>query len=915
MLSIANFFRFLLLLFVFASSSAISAQRLPPDFYDTRFAANFQSPINLKVDDRGTIYVVEFGGKVWTVDTSGQRSEIPFVDISEEVTQWHDHGLTDIALDHDFFGNGYVYLLYAVDTYWDEYHDQPGYVPDSTITNDATWGRITRYTADPATNFSTVIPESRKVLLGETPADGIPLFYNFHGLGKINQAEDRTLLISVGDGAGNEIGQSASENNFIEAAIERGILRSDQDLGSYRSQYLGSLQGKILRLDPETGAGVSSNPFYQDNLPREPISRIWALGLRNPYNFTIEPNTGSYDPATGDVGKLYIGDVGNGLWEELNICQQAGMNFGWPLFEGVTPNWTFRNGPDVANLYAPNPLANEANGCPEFLSYRATYLDVMREEAITLKNPCDTSQIYEYLGTEKITSPVLTWSNANWNLPWNAGTLGFSPEGYASLVPLNDPASPIIGELYGGISSLSGFRVDFASWPPDYRNKFFFFDYSGWINMATMDQSGNLSKIEPFMNETRLFALAANPITENLYYLTHSHELRQLSFGGNPPPTAIAQAEPRFGSNDLTVNFDATSSSDPNDEPQELTYHWDFGDGTTAETSQVQHRFVNSNVEPVSFLVRLTVTDPDGGSATDSLVISLNNTPPNAAIVSFQDADRYPTDKTNLLQLVAEVTDAEHTTDELTYEWQTYLHHNDHYHPDPIVTNPVSRIFLEPLGCSGEDYHFRVRLRVTDPEGLYTEIEQNLYPDCRSTVPGPTDLLVNATPEHIDLNWQYNTLINDASLLEIQRGNNFTEFTTVATFDQNIASLEAWRDETPLVGNNVYRIKTITPNRAINYSNLATIDWPGEESFVLSPNPSNGLLLLEYNSPYSAGVLYFELYDAVGKLLFKTDWIQETTTLGFSKHFDFTGINTTGIYFYRFYGDGINTSGAVEFAQ
>lgn len=903
-----------LLLFICAFTSvSLAAQQLPPDFYDTRFAANFVDPLNLKVDDNGTIYVVEHGGKVWTVDTLGERSPQPLVDISEEVTRWFDHGLMDIALDHDFFGNGYIYLLYTVDPYWYDYHDQPGYVPDSTITNDATWGRVTRYTADPATDFTTVIPDSRRVLLGETPADGVPIFYNFHGLGRINQAEDHTLLISIGDGAGNgnETGPPFSEDNFIDNAIARGILRADQNIGSYRAQYLGSLQGKILRIDSETGEGISSNPFYREDQPREPISRIWATGLRNPYNFTIAPNTGSSDPATGDIGTLYIGDVGNGGWEELNICDRAGMNFGWPLFEGVTPNWGFRSAQEVENTYAPNPLFGQVNGCPEFLTYKQTFIEVMRDADPVLSNPCNNSIVYDYLGTERITSPALTWSNANWNLPWRAGTLGFSPEGYASLVPLSDPDSPISGELYGGYSSLGGFMVDFTDWPSEYSNKFYFFDYSGWIKMATLDEAGNLTGIEPFMDENRLYALVANPVTGNLYYLTHSHELRQISFGGNPPPVAIAEAEPRYGGSSLMVNFDASNSSDPNDLTSDLTYNWDFGDGTISGTSQEQHLFQSSNAEPTSFLVRLTVTDPAGDSSTDSLIISLNNTPPNAEIISFQDEDRYPTDKTNLLELKAEVSDNEHAPEELAYEWQTYLHHNDHFHSDPIVTNTESRMFLEPLGCSGENYHFRVRLRVTDPEGLFTEVEQEIRPDCSSVVPGATDLTAVASPRHVDLNWQYNSPMNDGDLLEIQRGRSFTDFTTIATFTDEVASMNSWRDNDPLTGNNVYRIKTITADRTINYSTMAPVSWPVPEQFYLSPNPSNGPLKLDYNAPFAGGRLHFDLFDSAGRLVRETDWLQAEAATNFSKVFTFVRLPATGIYYYHFYGEGIDMKGSV----
>ncbi|MEM9835768.1 MAG: PQQ-dependent sugar dehydrogenase [Bacteroidota bacterium] len=907
-----NFFRIFSLLLALIPQLVMSQNgNFPPDFFDTRFSGGFQAPIDLTVDDRGNLYVTEHGGKVWVVDTLGVRYPEPLVDISEEVTNWHDHGLTSMVLDRDFYGNGYFYLLYTVDPYWDAYHDQPNYLPDSTITNAACWGRVTRYTADPATDFKTVIPGSRKVLLGTTPLDGVPIFYNFHGLGKIHQADDQTLLISVGDGSdnGTDIG-GPLENSFVQDAISLGYMTADQDVGSYRSQYLGSLQGKILRIDPETGDGLPSNPFYQADQSRSPISRIWAMGLRNPFNFTLIPNTGSHDPATGDVGRMYIGDVGNGAWEELNICEAAGQNFGWPHYEGATLNWAFQNAEQVANQLAPNPLA--ANGCPEFLTFRQTYIPLLRDEATVLTNPCSPSEVYAYTGTAKITPPALTWSNANWNLPWRSGTQYFSgDQGYADFLPMDHPESPIEGEMFGGYSSLAGVIPSFPNWPPAYRDKLFFFDYSGWIKMATLDEFGRPTRIEPFVDNSRMYGLEANAVTGNLYYITHSSEVRQISFGGNPPPVAVAEATPRFGGNTLTVNFDALASTDQNDATEDLSFFWDFGDGSFSETSQVQHQFQGSNQGPESFMVRLRVTDPEGATAWDSLIISLNNTPPEAEITSFQNQDRYPTNQTNLLELTAVASDAEHATEDLTIEWQTYLHHNDHFHPDPVETSNQSRIFLEPLGCSGDElYYFRVRLKVTDPEGLFTEIEQVLEPNCAEDLLVATELTALSEEEYVDLNWNYENLSSsDLVHLEIQRGTDFLTFRPVHVFADVTTAPFNWRDNTPNEGNNVYRIKTITADRTINYSNMATASWASPPSVLLSPNPSDGPVRLAYNQAFPGGQLHFEFYDVSGKRIGHINWFAAESDWGFIKDFTFEQL-PAGSYFYRLTGPNLDHAGS-----
>jgi glucose/arabinose dehydrogenase len=95
------------------------------------------------------------------------------------------------------------------------------------------------------------------------------------------------------------------------------------------AQSFGTWLGKILRLDvntPETPYGVPmTNPFNDQRL-----SEIWALGLRNPWRF-------SFDAATGD---LWIGDVGQNLWEEIDFVpagSHGGLNFGWNRMEATHP--------------------------------------------------------------------------------------------------------------------------------------------------------------------------------------------------------------------------------------------------------------------------------------------------------------------------------------------------------------------------------------------------------------------------------------------------------------------------------------------------------------------------------------------------------------------------------------------------
>jgi glucose/arabinose dehydrogenase len=96
-----------------------------------------------------------------------------------------------------------------------------------------------------------------------------------------------------------------------------------------KAQNLGSLLGKILRINPLDPDGngprrysvPSGNPF----VGRSGLDEIWAYGLRNPWRC-------SFDPANG---KLWCADVGEGKWEEINRSRTGkGLNYGWPLLEG-----------------------------------------------------------------------------------------------------------------------------------------------------------------------------------------------------------------------------------------------------------------------------------------------------------------------------------------------------------------------------------------------------------------------------------------------------------------------------------------------------------------------------------------------------------------------------------------------------
>lgn len=873
--------------------------QLPTGFYDSPVAEGFDFPLGVTFDSLGRMYVWEKAGKVWVYDTDGQRGAEPFIDLSEEVADFKEHGLNYFTLDQDFLQNGRVYLIYAVDRHYHERYGKPDYDPSYSILNDATFGRLTRYVAaDPQAATPRVDPESRKILLGDDYGNGIPILMISHGLGSLLQSTDGTLLLSNGDGAsflGIDTGGDTLEV-WHAAAMELGILTPDQDIGAYRSQYRHSFNGKILRLDPETGDGLPSNPFYDPAAPRSPASRTWVTGLRNPYRMALQPFSGGHDPAEGKPGTLIIGNVGGAIWEELNVADRGGLNFGWPLYEGHAQNWGFTVGPKIPNPAAPNPLYGSP-GCDEpFLTFDRLISRPRPDGSRYPKNPCDPTQsITEQLGFEDATYPAIFWNNRNWNPPTRAGLVSFRDNGDPISIPLADENAYVEGEDFTGEASLGGVFYNVGQWPEEYRNTYYHVDYSGWIKRFDFDATGTLYRVRPFAdNLRRIVHLALNPVDGNLYYVSlEEKSVRQIGFGGNPPPRAVIVSDKQYGGPELTVRFDAGESSDPNG--TELSYFWDFGDGQTSTEVAPQHTFRTTGTAPASFTVRLTVTDSDGATGQAERVISLNNTPPEVRIVSFEDGDQYPLDRTTLLDLRAEVHDAEHGAAELSYEWQVFFHHNTHYHPEPLMTEARSYTLISPAGCGEETYWYRIRLRVTDAAGLWTEVTQNLYPYCGPTRADWVTLQLREAGTALEATWQTD-LTETPDYLELQYAPDFYHFRALDRQAPNAEQRYRFRHETPILGTSYYRVKARFPDGSFSFSDLVPVQYPANARHRVSPNPAGAYTRIEIDEALT-DQLQLQLFDIAGKRIYRTAWPVTPGRPG-ERTLELSGL-PAGIYVYR----------------
>ncbi len=248
-----------------------------PEIQLTPVASGFTNPVHVTHagDGSGRLFVVEQAGRIWVIRNGSVRLNDPFLDISDRVLSGSERGLLSVAFAPNFAQTGHFYVNYT---------DQQG---DT---------RVARYQV--TSNPDVADPNSEQVILA------VDQPYSNHNGGQLAFGPDGYLYIGMGDGGSG----------------------GDPD---GNGQNLGTLLGALLRIDVETGSPVTytvpaDNPFVGNPNAR---GEIWAYGLRNPWRF-------SFDTATGD---LYIGDVGQNKWEEIDFqpaSSSGGENYGWNIMEG-----------------------------------------------------------------------------------------------------------------------------------------------------------------------------------------------------------------------------------------------------------------------------------------------------------------------------------------------------------------------------------------------------------------------------------------------------------------------------------------------------------------------------------------------------------------------------------------------------
>ena len=398
--------------------------------------------------------------------------------------------------------------------------------------------------------------------------------------------EDETLYLSTGDDT-NPFGSSGF------APIDERPDRAYWD-AQRTSANTQDLRGKILRIRPRPDGGyaIPEGNLFAD--PERGRPEIYAMGLRNPYRITVDDET----------GWLYWGDIGPDAGapdsargpaghDEFNQARSAG-NFGWPYFVGDN------------KAYHDYDFAADTSG-PAF------------DPAAPINDSPNNT------GARRLppAQPPMIW------YPYGPSE-AFPEMGVGSRSAMVGPAVHHSAETTGppGLPEYFDGSLLIYEWA---RN---------WIKEVTFDSTGHPAAINPlFTDKTFVRPMDVELGPEGRLYVLQwgnnfgggpNSQILRLDYYGTPerPPVAVAHASDSSGSVPRTVTFRAdTAQAAP---AGDLIYAWDLdGDGTTdGRGPTVTHRYERAG----RYTARLTVTDAEGRSATDSVAVAAGNTAPTVSI-------------------------------------------------------------------------------------------------------------------------------------------------------------------------------------------------------------------------------------------------------------------------------------------
>ena len=549
--------RFLFLL----AASAAHAATLPSGFQDSTVISGLTRPTVVRFSPDGRIFVAEKSGLIKVYSSLTATTPTIFADLTSQVDNYWDRGLLGMALDPGFPAKPYVYVLYAFDApiggtapVWnDACPTPPGPNTDGCVVS----GRLSRLTAS-----GNVMSGPEQVLVNAWGQQ-----FPSHSLGSLQFGADGALYASDGDGAsmgtvdygqfgGNPLGDPPGGvgGTMQPPWAEGGALRS-QSLRRNPGEP-AVLNGTVIRVDPATGNAFPGNPLSSSSDAN--ARRIVAEGLRQPFRFTIQPGT----------NRLWIGDVGNELWEEIDVAPAPASevrNFGWPCYEGPNqmPDW----------------VSAQVNICMNDL----------------------------YQNPSAVTAPFLAYGHSDSVVPGDGcATGGSSVTGLA---------------FYGG-----------GGYPSAYDGALFFADHTrncAWVLFPDASGQPDPARRALFIgNASHPVDLEIGP-GGDLFYVDHEggaiHRIRYMT------PAAVATASPQSGPSPLSVQFDG-SGSRPANAGDTLTYAWDLtGSGNFSDSTAVKPTKTYSQQGQYTVRLKVT-DNHGVSSVSDPLTVTVASGAPSPVI-------------------------------------------------------------------------------------------------------------------------------------------------------------------------------------------------------------------------------------------------------------------------------------------
>ena len=351
------------------AGGAVSSASPISGFEDTVVFRGLVRPTAVRFSPDGRVFVAEKSGIIKVFDSLTDPTPTVFADLRTNVFNGYDRGLLGLALAPNFPTDPRVYVLYSYDAEiggtapkWgtpgatnDACPDPPGATIDGCVIS----GRLSVLTAQGDTMVG-----SENVLINDWCQQ-----FQTHSVGDLMFGQDGMLYVTGGDGAGVAIdygqkGIPLNPCNDPPAGVGGTETPPTAEGGALRAQDLltpsdpTTLDGTLLRLDPNTGQAAPGNPLSSSTDAN--ARRIVAYGLRNPYRFTIRPGTND----------IWLGVVGASTWESIDHVPDptsGPLNFGWPCYEGghVYPGYQALNTNMCNTLYS-NPSAVT----PAWFSYR-----------------------------------------------------------------------------------------------------------------------------------------------------------------------------------------------------------------------------------------------------------------------------------------------------------------------------------------------------------------------------------------------------------------------------------------------------------------------------------------------------------------------------------------------------------------